>query len=247
MNRRLVVALMFVAIIVMACNGPSPGVEAARDAPAATPTFSAEEFKKKVLDVEPKGMAIRFDSPLADVVAVESVTVEAEIAIEPERAARMMLRMVGQQVVQIEVIVKGMDLYLRGGIDDDFGDWMRSAVDEGAAFVEGLPIGDLESFGLEGFGDREWSYAGDVSCPGGTCFAVESQTAPMAKLHLRMSDYAPVQIVQLMGSGDGAQEITIEVLAWNEVVDVQVPTTGVRDVAPQEMGAAMLGLFMALG
>ena len=126
MNRRLIAALMFVATIVMACNGSEPGVEAAPDASAAAPTFSAEEFKRKVLDIEPKGMAIRFDSQLADVVTVESVTVEAQISNEPEEAARMVMRMVGERVVQIEVVVKGTDLYLRGGIDDDFGDWMKS-------------------------------------------------------------------------------------------------------------------------
>ncbi len=247
MNRRLIAALMFVATIVMACNGSEPGVEAAPDASAAAPTFSAEEFKRKVLDIEPKGMAIRFDSQLADVVTVESVTVEAQISNEPEEAARMVMRMVGERVVQIEVVVKGTDLYLRGGIDDDFGDWMKSTVEEGGDFIEGLPIGDLESFGLGAIGDRDWSYVGDVPCPAGTCFAVEAQTVPMAKLHLRMTDYAPVQIVQPAGSGDGAQEFTIEVLAWDEAVEVQIPTAGVRDVTPQEMGAAMLGLFMSLG
>ncbi len=173
--------------------------------------------------------------------------VEADIATSPAPAARILMRIVGRAEVRIETIVTGDALYFRGGVGDELGGWMKTSAEGGAAITRNLPGGTLQPFSYEDLTGREWSYLGDEDCAVGRCFVVQSDDDEKVKLHLRMIDYKPVRIQQPFASGFGDEGLTIDVIGWDEVVDVRPPTGDVRGATAQEIGAAMIGFLLALG
>ena len=192
---------MFAASLLVACNGSGDDGAAETTDSAPVSTYSADEFKSRVLDSEPKGVRIRFEVAAGDELGIESATVGADIAALPAPAARILMRLVGKAEVLIETIIVGDDLYLRGGIGDELGGWMKTSADGGAAVTQGLPGGVLQPFSYEDLTGREWSYVGDEDCAAGRCFVVQSDDDENVILHLQMTDYKPVRILQPLEIG----------------------------------------------
>ena len=243
---RFVAAVVVAASFMVACGDSSDDQAATTDS-APINVYSADEFNRRVLESPPKGISIHFEIAAGDEMGIESATVEAEIATLPDPAARIRMRLIGKAEVLIETIITGEDLYFRGGVGDELGDWLRTSEEGGAVIAGGLPGGDLQPFSYEDLNGREWSYLGDEDCAVGRCFVVQSIDDEAAKLHLQMTDYKPVRLQQPSISGFGDEGLTIDVIGWDVEVDVQPPTDNVRDVTAQELGASMIGLIFALG
>ena len=247
MTFRIVMTAAFAALLLAACRGSSDDGAAAVTVSTPVPTYSADEFTSRVLETEPKGISIRFDAAAGSELGIESVSVEADIATLPAPAIRILIRFVGRAEVQIETIITGDDLYYRGSVGDEPGGWLKLSLGEAEAIMQNLSGGSLQPFRYEDLSGREWIYVGDEDCAVGKCFVIQSDDDENVTLHLRMTDYKPVRIHQPSASGFGDDGLTIDVISWDEVVDVQPPTDEFREATAQELGDSMIGVLLALG
>ena len=235
---RVLAVVVGAVFLLAACD------DGASEAVGTAPVFSHDEFRRRVLETEPKGVSIRLELAFGELLGDEPATVEAEIATVPSPATRVLVRFGGRTELLIEAIATSDDLYLRGGFGGAPGEWMKTSLDGGGGIGQTLGV---ELFSYELLSGRQWTYVGDEDCAAGRCFVVRSDDDDGLQLHLRMTDYEPVLIHQPSISESSDESLTIDVIAWDEQVDVQPPAGGVREVTAQELEAAMIGLLFTLG
>lgn len=267
-----ILLLLAGAFLTGACNGLGSGPTAGADTPTAeattaalaaptqaptatptatrtatpVPTYSPEEFKRRVIDLDLKGLAVRMELPPGAVPGVDSALVEAAVSTVPVESSRMFMSFKGKQDLDFEFIVIGDELFFRAGSGGETGQWAKTLRTADDDVTKNLPGAEVSAFSPKALREKSWAYLGDEACGTVECFVVQSQDEEKLKLFVRKSDYRPIKFIQTEKQGTKDLEITVEVLAWNEEVVIQPPAGEVAEVAPEEFIGALFGLIMSL-
>jgi hypothetical protein len=211
--------------------------------------FDYDRFLDETVGNTPRGIVMSMDiSGAGEELGIGGMSMEMSFSTEPVVASSIVIGIqAGDVESELHVITIEEELYFNTILDGEETGWMVTVPDEASDdLLGGFGDADVsEIFSEAEFDREEWIPAGEAACRDRECYVLEHATDEGRKMLVDKDTYIPVQLIQLDENPDGQPiEIVIEILVWNDDVEIEAPDDAV-EAAPEDLMGAFFGLIMS--